>query len=67
MEEGLGAVLSLTADGDFGERSFYQLGASVGLTQGQVRPALHVILPLDDAITSDVDFVIGLGVAITIK
>jgi hypothetical protein len=64
---GIGGVLGVTADGDFGERTFYQLGASVGLTQGQVRPALHVMLPLDDAISSDVDFVIGLGVAIAIK
>ena len=67
MGLGLGGVLVMTEEGDFGERSFYQLGASVGLTQGQVRPALHVLLPLDDAITSDVDFVIGLGVAIAIK
>ena len=64
---GLGGVLDVTADGDYGERSFYQLGATVGLTQGQVRPALHFLLPLDDAITSDLDFMVGLGVGIAIK
>lgn len=64
---GVGGVLGVTADGNFGERTFYQLGASVGLTQGRVRPAVHLILPLDDAITADVDFVIGLGVAFAIK
>lgn len=64
---GLGGVLGVTSDGDFGERSFYQLGGSVGLTRGQVRPALHFILPLDDEITSDVDFVLGIGVGIAIK
>ena len=64
---GLGGILGVTDDGDFGERSFYQLGGSVGLTQGQVRPALHLILPMDDAISSDVDFIIGIGVGIAIK
>ena len=64
---GLGGLLGVTAEGDFGERTFYQLGASVGLTQGQVRPALHFTLPLADAISTGVDFVIGVGVAIAIK
>lgn len=64
---GLGGILLVTADGDLGERTLYQLGASVGLTQSQVRPALHFILPLDDAISTNVDFVIGVGVAIAIK
>lgn len=64
---GLGGVLGVTADGDFGERTFYQLGGSVGLTRGQVRPALHFLLPLDDAISNDVDFMIGIGVGIAIK
>jgi hypothetical protein len=64
---GIGGVLSLTADGDFGERSFYQLGGSVGLTQGQVRPAVHFIVPLDDAVNDLVDFAIGVGVGVAIK
>lgn len=64
---GLGGILAVTTDGNFGERTFYQLGASVGLTQGQVRPALHFTLPLDDAMTTGVDFVIGVGVAVAIK
>ena len=64
---GLGGLLILTEDGDFGERTLYQLGGSIGLTRGAVRPALHVILPLEDEINSDVDFVIGLGAAIPIR
>ena len=64
---GLGGLLSLTSDdGGFAERTIYQLGASVGLTSGSVRPALHAILPLDE-IAEAVDYVIGLGVAVSIK
>jgi hypothetical protein len=62
---GLGGIAVLTSDdGGFDNITFYQLGASVGLNSGSVRPALHLILPLDDAITSDVPYVLGLGVAI---
>jgi hypothetical protein len=64
---GLGGLLVITEEGGFEERTIYQLGASVGLTQGGVRPALHLILPLDDAIDDEVDIVIGIGVAIPIK
>ena len=64
---GLGGVLGITQDGDFGARTFYQFGGSLGLTQGQVRPALHFIFPLDDAITNNVDVILGLGVGITTK
>jgi len=65
---GLGGLLSVTSDdGGFAERTIYQLGASVGLTSGPVRPALHAILPLDDDITSTLNYVIGLGVAVSIK
>lgn len=64
---GFGGLLSLTSDaGGFSERTIYQLGASVGLTSGSVRPALHAILPLDE-IADAVDYIIGLGVAVSIK
>lgn len=65
---GFGGLLSVTSDdGGLAERTIYQLGASVGLTSGPVRPALHAILPLDDAITSTVNYVIGLGISVPIQ
>jgi len=64
---GLGGLLIITEDGDFAERTIYQIGMSAGLSQGQVRPALHLILPLDSEINSNVDMVLGLGVAIALR
>jgi hypothetical protein len=66
MTFGFGGVLILTEDLSLADRTIYQLGASAGLSRGQVRPALHVIIPLDDEIKNDVDMVIGLGVAIVL-
>ncbi len=53
--------------GGVGERTINQIGASLGLAAGQVRPALHVIAPLDDGYNSLVGVVIGLGVSVTMK
>lgn len=64
---GFGGLLILTEEGSLGERTIYQIGASAGLSQGQVRPALHLIIPLDSEINSDVDMVLGLGVAIALR
>jgi len=63
---GFGGRLRLTGQGSFAERTIYQIGASAGLTQGQVRPALHLILPLDSRARSFVDVVLGLGVAVAL-
>lgn len=64
---GLGGLLIITEDGDFAERTIYQVGMSAGLSQGQVRPALHLILPLESDINANVDMVLGLGVAIALR
>jgi hypothetical protein len=65
---GFGGLFSLTSDdGGLAERTIYQIGASLGLTRGSVRPALHAIVPLDDAVSGAVNFVIGLGAAVSIK
>jgi hypothetical protein len=64
---GLGGIFILTEDLDLGERTLYQLGGSIGLARGQGRPALHFIVPLDDDINSAVNFVVGAGVAITLR
>lgn len=63
---GLGGVLILTEDLSFADRTIYQLGASAGLSQGRVRPALHVVFPLDSEIKSDVNMIIGLGVSVAV-
>ena len=53
--------------GGVGERTINEIGASVGIARGPVRPALHVIAPLDDGYNSQVGIVIGLGVSVTMK
>jgi len=65
---GFGGWTVITEDmGGVAERTLNEVGASIGLARGQVRPALHIIAPLDDSYNSFVGVVIGLGVAITMK
>lgn len=65
---GFAGWTALTGDGGgVGERTINEVGASIGLARGQVRPALHIIAPLDDGYNSAVGVVIGLGVAILMK
>jgi hypothetical protein len=52
--------------GGVGERTIDEVGASFGLT-GKVRPAFHVLVPLDNDFNSAVGVVFGVGVAIPIK
>jgi hypothetical protein len=66
MAFGVGGLLIATEEGSLAERTIYQLGASAGLSRGKVRPALHLIIPLDEDIKTDVDMVIGLGVALAL-
>lgn len=53
--------------GGVGERTINELGASIGLAQGQVHPALHLIVPMDDGYNADVGIVIGFGVSFAMR
>ncbi|MGH7608281.1 MAG: hypothetical protein ACREME_13190 [Gemmatimonadales bacterium] len=52
--------------GGVGERTLNEVGASVGLTRGTARPALHLIVPLDDGYNEEVGIVLGIGIAFTV-
>jgi len=53
--------------GGVARRTINQVGGSIGFNSGQVRPAVHVIAPLDDGYGSLVGVVVGFGVAIVAK
>jgi hypothetical protein len=54
-------------DADYGERSVHQLGfmASVGL--GNVRPGIHLRLPLDEDLKDTFDFVLGFHLGVQLN
>jgi hypothetical protein len=56
---GLTGRIVLTNDGNFGRRSFLQLGANARLKLGRFRPGLHFRLPLEDDLKEVLDFVGG--------
>jgi len=65
---GFGGWSFITEDiGGVGQRTINQVGASAGFTTGQVRPALHIIAPLDDDYNALVGVVIGFGVSVVTK
>jgi hypothetical protein len=65
-QHGVGLVITEDAGG-VAQRTINQLGASAGYTSGQVRPALHIIVPMDDEYNSTVGIVVGFGLAVVMK
>ena len=62
---GFGGWTFITEDlGGVAQRTINQVGLSAGFSSGQVRPALHIIAPLDDEYNSVVGVVIGFGVSV---
>ena len=65
---GFGGWTIITQDaGGVGERTLDQFGASFGFASGNVRPAFHVLVPMDNDFNSVVGIVLGLGVSVTMK
>jgi len=65
MAVGFGGWTIITEDGTIARRTIHQVGGSLGLSSGSVRPAFHVIVPLNA--NSEVGVVLGFGVAIAAK
>jgi hypothetical protein len=65
-EVGVNGVVVVTNTGQFQNRSLYQVGASLAYTAARVRPAVHVILPLNNVVSNVTDVVLGLGIAVAI-
>jgi hypothetical protein len=51
-------------DADYGERSVHQLGFAASAGLGNVRPGVHIRLPLDDDLKDALDFVIGFSLGV---
>lgn len=65
---GFGGLTAISEnEGSIADRTLHQAGASFGFTSGKARPALHVIVPLQTGFGSNVQIVLGLGVAITLQ
>jgi hypothetical protein len=68
LQVGFSGVTIVSEDaGGIGERTINQLAASVGGAIGNMRPAVHAIVPLDDEFNSDVGIVLGFGLAFTLR
>lgn len=64
---GFGGLLVLSEeDANLGERSLHQATVSISLLTGNVRPGIHLRLPLDEDMTDTVDYGIGLNVAVVL-
>lgn len=64
---GLTGRIVLTNEGDFGRRSFLQLGANARFKLGRFRPGLHFRLPLEDDLKEVLDFVGGVSLGYNFK
>jgi hypothetical protein len=65
---GFGGWTFITQDaGGVGERTLNEVGASFGFAKGSVRPAVHVLVPIDDEYNALVGIVLGFGVSIPLK
>ena len=65
---GFGGWTFVTQDaGGVGQRTINEVAASLGFAGGNVRPAVHIIVPLDDDYNAIVGVVLGFGVAVPVK
>jgi len=64
---GLTGRIVLTDEGNFGRRSFLQLGANARLKLGRFRPGLHFRLPLEDDLQEVLDWVGGVSLGYNFK
>lgn len=63
---GVTGRLILSQDGNFGEKSFHQLGGSLILILGNLQPGIHIRLPLDEDLKDSLDFIAGLQLGIAL-
>jgi len=62
-----GRALMTESDLDFGERSTHQLGMAAALNHGTVRPGLHLRVPLDEGLSEDVDYILGVNATVILQ
>ena len=56
----------LNEDGDFGERTFHQLGLAANVAFGVARPGISFRVPLDEDMTDILDIVYGLTLSLNL-
>ena len=67
VKSGLTGVAILTESNlDFSERTTHQFGLGATLNLGTVRPGLLVRIPLQKALTEDINYVVGLNVTVVL-
>lgn len=62
-----GRFLASSDDGNIGERTVHQLGVAANLALNNVRPGIHLRLPIDDDLNNIIDLVFGLHLAVLLK
>lgn len=68
LSAGLGITgkMLLTETGDLERRNYYQLGFIIGTTLGNIRPELHLRLPLDKNLKQSIDRVLVLQATVSL-
>ena len=62
-----GRALMTESDLNFGERSSHQVGMAAALNYGTVRPGLHLRIPLDEDLSEDIDYVLGVNATVVLQ
>ncbi|MCK6618946.1 MAG: hypothetical protein HUU32_13015 [Calditrichaceae bacterium] len=62
-----GRLLATEEDLELGERTFHQLGLAADFGLGNVRPGVHLRLPLDEDLSDVIDMVFGVNLAIQLQ
>lgn len=62
----VGRMIVTEGDLDLSERTIHQLGLSASVGFGNVRPGVVILLPLNEVISDDMSYVLGVNVEITL-
>ncbi len=64
---GLTGRITMTGDGDIGERTIHQFAARVAFETGGVRPYFMLRFPLDDDLADIFKYVVGAGITVPLR
>lgn len=67
LSGGLTGRLVVTEEGDFGRRTYLQLGLNARFNLGNFRPGVHVTIPLEDDLKEVVDLIVGVNFGLLLR
>lgn len=67
VDGGLTGRLIVTEEGNFGKRTFMQLGFAVRLDFKRVSPGLHLRIPIDDDLKENLRYIVGANLTVNLE